>query len=97
MISRRIIEAMVVAKSRGVQMGNPRPVASLTRGRETIAGALAAHRAAWQPMIVQLRESGLSLRAIAGELNRRGVKTVWGRQRQAATVNGLLKHDASCQ
>src|SRR4051794_25906029 len=87
MISRRIVEAMAVAKSRGVQMGNPRPAESLARGRATIAGALAAHRAAWQPVIVQLRASGLSLRAIAGELNRRGVTTVWGRQWEAATVN----------
>jgi len=71
---------MAVAKSRGVIMGDPRPADSLARGRETIAAQLAAHRESWQPLIVQLRESGLSLRAIAGEINRRGIKTVWETQ-----------------
>jgi len=95
LISQRIIEAMAVAKIRGVKMGNPRPAPSLARGRETIAVRLEAHRQLMQPLIVPLRESGLSLRAVAGELNRRGIKTVWGRQWAAATVNGMLKRAAS--
>lgn len=91
MISKRIIEAMAVAKSRGVKMGNPRPLPSLARGRETIAAQLATHRELVQPLAAQLREEGQSLRAIASELNRRGVPTAHGRRWHPESVSRLLE------
>lgn len=91
MISKRIVEAMAVAKSRGVKMGNPRPLPSLARGRATIAQQLDAHQQLVQPLAAQLREEGHSLRAIAAELNRRAVPTAHGRRWHPETVNRLLE------
>lgn len=91
MISTRTKDALAAAKQRGTRLGNPRPAASAARGRQTIAAQLAAHRQLVQPLVAQLQEQGYSLRQIAGELNRRGVKTAWGRQWAAATVSNVIK------
>jgi hypothetical protein len=40
--------------------------------------------------VAKLREEGRSLRAVAGELNRRGVPTAHGRAWHASTVRRIL-------
>ena len=90
MISKRTRDALAAAKARGIPLGNPRPAPALEKGRATIAIHLASHRAQVQPLIVELRRQGLGLRAIARELNRRGIPTARGKLWEAATVKGVL-------
>lgn len=92
MISTRTKDALAAAKARGIRLGNPRPAESAARGRQTIAAQLATHRARVRPLAEEMRAGGLSLRAIAGELNRRSIPTAHGRRWEAATVRGLLTH-----
>ena len=89
-ISRRTKEALAAAKKRGKQRGNPRPAESLTKGRATIAAALAEHRDQVRPLVEQLRAQGFSLRAIARELNRRDIPPARGRRWEASTVRNVL-------
>jgi DNA invertase Pin-like site-specific DNA recombinase len=79
-ISTRTKDALAAAKQRGIRLGNLRSAASAARGRQTIAALLAAHRQLVQPIVVQLRTAGYSLRAITGELNHRCIPSVHGRQ-----------------
>jgi DNA invertase Pin-like site-specific DNA recombinase len=96
MISRRTKEALAAAKARGRQLGNPTPAPSLQRGRVTVQAHRQMHRDQVRPLIKQLRGEGWSLRAIAAELNRRGIVTVLGKHWAAAQVrNVLLDADAS--
>ncbi len=94
MISVRTKDALAAAKQRGTRLGNPRPADSLARGRQTITTYLDEHRARVRPVAEALRAGGLSLRAIARELNRRSVPTAHGRQWEAATVRDLLAYVA---
>jgi len=91
MISKRTKEALAVAKTRGTRLGNPRPAEALTKGREVIAAHLADYREQVRPQVELLHAQGLRLRAIARELNRRGVPTARGKQWAASTVAGILK------
>ena len=84
MISMRTKEALAAAKARGVKLGNPEnftdQVARVGRrigmeSRITKADEFARKR---YPYINQLREEGLSLRAVASRLNREGVLTARG-------------------
>lgn len=89
-ISKRTKDALAAAKRRGTRLGNPCPGSSLTKGRTTAEANLARHRANVAPLIQELHGQGLSLSAIARELNRRGVATARGRQWEAATVKLYL-------
>lgn len=91
MISKRTKEALAVAKRRGTRLGNPYPGPSLERGRITITAHLDAHRERIAPMIRQLRGEGRTLRAIAAEMNAKGIPTARGREWQAETVANVLK------
>lgn len=75
--------ALAAAKSRGVRLGNPNGAAALKRAgkggvalRETVASNADAHAAALAPVIAELQRQGyISLRALARELNTRGMRT----------------------
>jgi DNA invertase Pin-like site-specific DNA recombinase len=90
-ISKRTKEALAAAKQRGTRLGNPRPNASLARGRATIEEHVAQRLARVQPLILALREQGLTTRAIAQELNERRIPTARGKQWYSATVCNVLK------
>jgi DNA invertase Pin-like site-specific DNA recombinase len=98
-ISKRTKEALAVAKSRGVKLGNPNGAASLRRagkGGAPLRAAIArnAHRHARDlaPVIDDIRGSGqTSLRAIADELNTRGMLTRRGGRWHVSTVTSLLR------
>lgn len=85
-ISKRVTEALAAAKRRGTRLGNPRPQESLERGRATIAQAVATRHAIQFPLISELRRQGLPLRAIADELNKRGIPTARGKAWQGRSV-----------
>ncbi len=90
-ISRRTKEALAAAKARGTRLGNPRPSSSLERGRAKLAAQSDAWHANVRPLVVQLQSDGLGLRAIARELNRRGIPTSRGKQWEHATVTTVLR------
>ena len=93
-ISKRTIEALAMAKARGTRLGNPRPAEAARQARAVASAHLDTYRAQVRPVIADLHGQGLGLRAIARELNRRGIATVRGRQWEAATVKGILERQA---
>ena len=97
-ISKRTKEALAVARSRGVRLGNPNGAAALRRagkGAVALRAAVAAnadrHARDLAPVVADIRAGGAtSLRAIAGELNARGMLTRRGGRWHVSTVMNLL-------
>jgi DNA invertase Pin-like site-specific DNA recombinase len=92
LISTRTKDALAAAKARGVQLGSPH-IHSLGAARAVVQRAEAQQRAEeYRPIVERLREQGItSLRAIAGELNHKGVQSPGGGRWHAPTVHLLLK------
>jgi len=98
-ISRRTREALAVARSRGVKLGNPNGAAALRRAgkggaslREAVGRNADAHARDLAPVIEDIRARGAtSLRAIAAELNARGMLTRRGGRWHVSTVTNLLE------
>ena len=97
-ISRRTKEALAVARSRGVKLGNPNGAAALRRAgkggaplRAAIARNADRHARDLAPVVEDIRAGGAtSLRAIAAELNDRGMLTRRGGRWHVSTVTNLL-------
>lgn len=91
-ISERTKAALASAKARGTILGGWRggPVVDHRKGVEAIQAAAGAFRADVCPMIQDLHGQGLSLRQIAAELDRQGVKTSRGKAWTAAAVSRVL-------
>lgn len=90
-ISKRVKEALAVAKSRGTKLGNPRLSEAgggdLTAARTKLSEEYAAFIADIRPIIADIRAGGItSKNGIAGELNRRGFLTRRGKQWTAQQV-----------
>jgi hypothetical protein len=98
-ISRRTKEALAVARSRGVRLGNPNGAAALRRAgkggaplREAIARNADRHARDLAPVVDDIRAAGAtSLRAIAAELNGRGMLTRRGGRWHVSTVMNLME------
>jgi DNA invertase Pin-like site-specific DNA recombinase len=91
MTSKRTREALAAARKRGTPLGNPRPSDSLQRGRATHQQRADQRRTTLAPTIQELRSKGLTLRAIASEMNRRAIPTPKGKQWQAKQIERILK------
>ncbi len=97
-ISKRTTEALAVAKGRGVRLGNPNGAAALRRAGEGGAALRAAivanadrHAGDLAQVVADIRAGGAtSLRAIAAELNARGMLTRRGGRWHVSTVMNLL-------
>lgn len=97
-ISRRTKDALAAAKARGTKLGNPNGAAALMRagkgnGASVVAIRDGADRFATdlEPIIANIRAtSDVSLRAIAEELNQRGIVTRRGGTWHATTVRDIL-------
>lgn len=97
-ISRRTKEALAVAKSRGVKLGNPQGAEALRRagkGGEALRAAVSANAAAFAadlaPVLEDIRSQGhVSLRAIAAELTARGIRTRRGGNWNVGNVKALV-------
>jgi DNA invertase Pin-like site-specific DNA recombinase len=102
-ISRRTKDALAAAKARGVRLGNPNGAAALVRAEKGNVASVAAIKdgavrfaADLEPIVADIMGKGItSLRAIAGELNRRGIVTRRGGAWHAATVRDLLQRQAA--
>jgi DNA invertase Pin-like site-specific DNA recombinase len=88
MISARTKAALAAARARGRRLGNPRP--DLPAARASYSAKAARNRANAAPLVERLRLEGLSLRAIAKELNERRIPTERGGPWHASSVRGVL-------
>ncbi len=97
-ISRRTKEALAVAKARGVRLGNPNGAAALRRagmGGQALRRTVSANADQFAQDLAEVvkviqADGHLSLRAIAGELNRRGMLTRRGGTWHVSNVRNLL-------
>ena len=97
-ISKRTKEALAVARTRGVRLGNPNGAAALKRAgkggaplRAAIARNADRHARDLAPVLENIRTgAATSLRAIAAELNARGMLTRRGGRWHVSTVLNLL-------
>ena len=98
LISQRTKEALAAARARGVRLGNPNGAAALRRAgkggvalRTTVRSNADGHAKNLAPVVTAIRASGhTSLRAIAAELNARGVFTRWSGLLHVSTLTSLL-------
>ena len=103
-ISRRTKEALAAAKARGVKLGNPNGAAALQRAgkggvalRATVSANADRFAADLAPVIADIRAAGhVSLRAIAAELNARGMMTRRGGTWGVGNVKGVLGRIGGC-
>jgi hypothetical protein len=92
------LEALAIARSRGVRLGNPNGAAALRRSGKGGAPLRAAitknadrHALDLAPVVEDIRAGGaISPRAIAAELNERGMLTRRGGRWHISTVLNLL-------
>lgn len=93
MISKRTKDALAAAKARGQRLGNPTPALALERARAAVMESAELFTATHAPLVRELRTGGLTLRAIARELDRRNIKTARGGRWQAAQVRNIIARD----
>jgi hypothetical protein len=91
-ISLRTKVALAAAKARGVKLGGwrggaPRDTTAATAGVARKADTFAADVG---PMATDMRRRGLSLRQVAAEMTRRGIKTPRGGAWTATAVRNVL-------
>ena len=93
MISKRTKDALAAAKVRGIRLGNPSPAFALERARAVVIEGAQLFTATHAPLIRELRTGGLTLRAIARELDRRNIPTARGGRWQAVQVRNIIARD----
>jgi DNA invertase Pin-like site-specific DNA recombinase len=88
-VSQRTKAAMAAAKARGVKFGGPWDhLPALNRAKQE---QVREEAEALAPLLLPLRREGKSLRAVAEQLNRVGVKTRTGKEFYAVKVKRLLE------
>lgn len=90
MISKRTKDALRVAKARGTRLGNPNPLPASRQATAALKSQTEEYHGTVRPLLQDLHQQGLSLSAIARELNRRKVSTARGGLWYATTVQNIL-------
>ncbi len=97
-ISKRTKEALAQAKAKGAKLGNPMGAKAFGehRGNDAAVEAIKAKARAFAsdvaPIITAIRKDGhTTLRAIAGELNARGIMTARGGRWAAQSVSDVIR------
>jgi DNA invertase Pin-like site-specific DNA recombinase len=96
MISERTKSALASVKARGIKLGGitsgaAQAIANSTATNRREADAFALHIS---PVLLRMRQQGMSVNNIAAELNIQGNRTARGGQWHAKTVSSLLKRIA---
>lgn len=97
-ISRRTKEALAAAKARGVKLGNPNGAAALRRSddngqslRTTVSQNADTFAETLASILTDIQSAGhTTLRAVATELNTRGIRTRRSKQWHVSNVRNLL-------
>lgn len=89
-ISERIKMSLQAAKARGRALGNPELARIRARAVQTASDLAREQRQALRFEVLELRANGRSLRAIANELNQKGIPTARGREWHASSVRKIL-------
>lgn len=91
MIGVRTKAALAVLKTRGVALGNRTNLAEAqARGHAGNAARAAAFRDKMVPIIAAYRRKGMTMAAVAAELNRHGIRTANGGEWRQPTISRLL-------
>lgn len=93
-ISIRTKAALQAAKARGVKLGNPHAAQAAPLAHKAIQQQADQFAATLAPLIEKMRDQGMSLAAVAKELNSRNIQTARGRKWYPATVRNLLRRGA---
>ena len=93
-ISIRTKAALQAAKARGVKLGNPRAAEAAPLAHKAIQQQADQFAETLAPLIEKMRGEGMSLAAVAEELNSRNIQTARGRKWYPATVRNLLRRVA---
>jgi DNA invertase Pin-like site-specific DNA recombinase len=92
LISQRTKAALKAAKARGVQLGNPQIAKAQAIGAARVKTEADRFAANVLPVIREAQKAGASsLRAIAGVLNARGIRTARGGKWAATQVRDILR------
>lgn len=91
MIAKRTRDALAAAKARGTRLGNPRLAEAQAKGAARNREAAKAFGSKVLPIVRELQAKGASLRAIATELNGRGIETARGGRWAATQVSDILR------
>jgi DNA invertase Pin-like site-specific DNA recombinase len=89
-VSERIRASLLIAKSRGKRLGNPEIAVAQLKAVQSASDRAQETRQALRGEVVKLHNEGRSLRAIAAELNRRGIPTARSREWHASSVRKIL-------
>ena len=96
LIGTRTRDALAAAKARGVKLGSPKPMTEACReaGRATVARKAQAAYSSLGGYIRLMRQTGMSYRAIADQLNAEGHRSRQGKPWNHAQVGRVLKYVA---
>jgi DNA invertase Pin-like site-specific DNA recombinase len=89
-VAERIRASLQAAKASGKRLGNPKISVVRAKGVQIASDLAQEKRQAVRVEVVELRANGRSLRAIADDLNRKGIPTTRGREWHASSVRKIL-------
>lgn len=93
LISQRTRAALQAAKARGRRLGNPRAADAAPLAHQANRNQAAAFAVPILPLLQGMKQQGMTLAAMAEELNRRGIATARGRSWKPQTVRNILNRN----
>ncbi len=90
MIGERTKSALAILKAKGVTLGGPKVLEASVLGGEAVSVKADGFAIRIRPTVERMMTSGMSMRAIARELNENGTKTARGGLWTAQSINNLV-------